>query len=42
MSSISKPKKVGIYTIGEMIGRGAIGCVYKGINSETGGMVAIK
>ncbi len=31
-----KPKKVGMYQTGDMIGKGAIGTVYKGLNIETG------
>lgn len=36
------PKKIGNYQLGELIGKGAIGWVYKGMNTENGSMVAIK
>ncbi len=38
----SKPKKIGNYQICEMIGKGAIGSVYKGLSTENGSTVAIK
>ncbi len=41
-SSIKNPKKIGNFSIGEVIGKGAMGCVYKGINLDTGQIVAIK
>ena len=41
-SNIKNPKKIGNYSIGDIIGKGAMGCVYKGINLETGLIVAIK
>lgn len=41
--SVSKPiKKIGNYQVGEMIGKGACGCVFKGLNVENGMIVAIK
>ncbi len=37
MSSNNRvPKKIGNFSIGELIGKGAVGCVYKGINLDTG------
>eukprot|EP01017_Pseudomicrothorax_dubius_P028439 TRINITY_DN3378_c0_g1_i1.p1 TRINITY_DN3378_c0_g1~~TRINITY_DN3378_c0_g1_i1.p1 ORF type:complete len:1082 (+),score=271.01 TRINITY_DN3378_c0_g1_i1:140-3385(+) len=42
MALKNPPKKVGNYQIGEMIGKGAIGVVYRGLNLETGMNVAIK
>lgn len=35
-------KMIGEYSLGELIGKGAMGCVYKGINVKTGKLVAIK
>ena len=40
--SIPKTKKVGNYQIGELLGKGAIGFVYKGLHLDTGNIVAIK
>ena len=42
MSSQKQPRVVGIYQVGEIIGRGACGKVYKGLNTKTGEHVAIK
>eukprot|EP00735_Rhodelphis_limneticus_P013963 TRINITY_DN7931_c0_g1::TRINITY_DN7931_c0_g1_i1::g.15623::m.15623 TRINITY_DN7931_c0_g1::TRINITY_DN7931_c0_g1_i1::g.15623 ORF type:complete len:1244 (+),score=360.81,sp/Q8T2I8/SEPA_DICDI/43.59/3e-144,sp/Q8T2I8/SEPA_DICDI/59.02/3e-107,Pkinase/PF00069.20/5.7e-71,Pkinase_Tyr/PF07714.12/5.6e-49,Kinase-like/PF14531.1/0.0032,Arm/PF00514.18/1.4e+03,Arm/PF00514.18/1.5e+02,Arm/PF00514.18/1.2e+04,Arm/PF00514.18/3.4,Arm/PF00514.18/7.6e+03,Ric8/PF10165.4/40,Ric8/PF10165.4/0.088,BUD22/PF09073.5/0.043,DUF3385/P len=38
----SDPKKLGNYQIGEIVGKGGFGTVYKGINLSTGEFVAIK
>lgn len=35
-------KNLGKYQVGEEIGRGAYGTVYKGIDSDTGKFVAMK
>jgi serine/threonine protein kinase len=35
-------KMIGEYSVGELLGKGAMGCVYKGINLNTGKLVAIK
>lgn len=37
-----KPKRVGNYNVGNMLGKGASGTVYKGEHIETGQIVAIK
>lgn len=39
---LNPPKKIGNYQMGELIGKGAIGWVYRGMNIETGMIVAIK
>ena len=39
---LNPPKKIGNYQLGELIGKGAIGWVYRGMNIETGIIVAIK
>jgi len=39
---LNPPKKIGNYQLGELIGKGAIGWVYRGMNIETGMIVAIK
>jgi serine/threonine protein kinase len=35
-------KSVGQFQLGDCIGKGAFGAVYRGLNSETGEVVAIK
>ena len=41
-AKLNPPKKIGNYQVGELIGKGAIGWVYRGMNLETGLIVAIK
>ena len=36
------PKRVGKYQLGELIGKGAIGMVYRGLDMQNGGFVAVK
>eukprot|EP00741_Cyanophora_paradoxa_P008391 tig00001307_g8118.t1 len=36
------PRSIGHYTLGESIGKGGFGTVYRGLNTETGDFVAIK
>ncbi len=42
MNQKGNQKKIGVYSVGELIGKGAMGCVYKGMHTETGTIVAIK
>ncbi|CAD8209200.1 unnamed protein product [Paramecium octaurelia] len=43
MSQLSRQmKKIGNYQLGDLLGRGSIGTVYKGLNLELGTLVAIK
>lgn len=37
-----KRTQIGIYSIGDILGKGGFGTVYKGLNTETGSFVAIK
>ena len=39
---LERPKKVGSYIVGNVIGKGAAGTVYKGEHVDTGEIVAIK
>jgi len=39
---LERPKKVGSYIVGDVIGKGATGTVYKGVHEDTGEIVAIK
>ncbi|KAJ1950728.1 Protein kinase of the Mitotic Exit Network [Linderina macrospora] len=40
--SVAKTKRIGLYQLGDLLGRGSAGTVYRGLNWRTGEVVAVK